>query len=103
MTGNPFLEYWYFHIPNYVLAILMYMVLGRFVLSFFFNAQAENVIWKAFVTVTNPAVLTVAAITPRIVHYMLLLLLTFVWLFVARVIFTIVMAANGLIPSVPGQ
>ena len=38
LSGNPLQTEWFFHVPNYVLAILMYMVLGRFILSFFFAA-----------------------------------------------------------------
>ena len=26
---NPLLTYWYFHLPNFVLAALMYTLLGR--------------------------------------------------------------------------
>ncbi len=31
---NPLLQYWYFHLPNFVLAAIMYTLLGRLILSF---------------------------------------------------------------------
>jgi hypothetical protein len=32
-TSNPLLTYWYFHLPNFILAVLMYTLLGRALLS----------------------------------------------------------------------
>lgn len=102
MPDNPLLTYWYFHIPNYLLAILMYMALGRLVLSFFFSAGSTNVIYKSFCVITDPVVIPVRAITPLIAPHQLVLLFTFFWMFLIRVVFAMVMTANDLIPTVPG-
>ena len=32
-ASNPFLTYWYYHLPNFVLAALMYTLLGRVLLG----------------------------------------------------------------------
>lgn len=95
---NPLLQYWYFHVPNYLLAIAMYMALGRFVLSFFFPPDSTNVIFRAFVTLTEPVVRIVRVVTPILVPHMLVLLFSFFWVFVARIVFYMFMAANGLTP-----
>ncbi len=92
------LDHWIFHVPNYLLAILMYMALGRFVLSFLFPRNAPNVLFRAFVTITEPAVRPVRFITPAAVPHRIVLLFTFLWIFLLRVAFFMVMAANNLIP-----
>lgn len=97
------IDHWTFHVPNYLLAILMYMALGRFVLSLLFPADAPNVLFRAFVAITEPAVRPVRFITPAAVPHGVVLLFTFFWIFLLRVGFFMVMAANGLIPPlVPG-
>ncbi|MEM1046576.1 MAG: YggT family protein [Pseudomonadota bacterium] len=100
---NPFLDHWTFNVPNYLLAILMYMALGRFVLSFLFPADAPNLILRAFVSITEPAVRPVRFITPAAVPHRIVLLFTFLWIFLLRVGFFMAMAANDLIPPLaPG-
>ena len=37
-------SYWYFQVPNFVLAALVYTLLGRFVLGFFVPADWDNYI-----------------------------------------------------------
>ena len=49
---NPLIQYWYFHIPNLVLAAVMYTLLGRLILSFFVPPDWKNYIWRAFVKIT---------------------------------------------------
>jgi len=96
---NPLIDQWYFHLPNYLLAILMYMALGRFFLSFLFPPEATNVLYRAVVTITDPVVKPVRALTPALAPQPVVLLFAFFWMFVARVAFFIVMAANNLIPA----
>jgi len=93
------LDHWYFHIPNYLLAILMYMVLGRLFLSFLFQPNSQNLLFRSFVTITDPVVASVRTITPAIAPHGMVLLFSFFWIFVVRVVFFIVMAANALIPA----
>ena len=51
---NGFWTYWYFHIPNFVLAAVMYTLLGRLVLGFFVPENWDNYIWRGFKRVTDP-------------------------------------------------
>jgi len=45
-TTFPILTYWYFHLPNFVLAALMYTLLGRALLSLFLDPDSSNYIWR---------------------------------------------------------
>jgi hypothetical protein len=98
-AGNPILEFWYFHLPNYALAALMYSVLGRFILSFFFPPGSTNYIFIAFVRLTNPFVRLTAFITPRLVPFLVLLIFTFFWLGVARFALLLTLLNLGLAPT----
>ena len=100
--GNPLFDYWYFHLPNFVLAALFWTLLGRFALGLFVPENWDNYIWRAFVRLTEPAVRVVAFITPAIVGPRLLLLLAAVWVFVLRLAFYVVLAARGLVPTLQG-
>lgn len=100
MHGNPLIDYWYFHLPNYVLAILMYMLLGRLMLSFFFPPTADNVIWRAFVRITDPAVQAVGIITPRAVPLPVLLVFSAIWVLFIRHALKTVLTLYGLAPTI---
>ena len=60
LVGN-FLSYWYYYLPDYALAVLMYTVLGRAALSLFLDANSQNYIWRFFCNVTDPVVAAVGA------------------------------------------
>jgi len=95
-----FLQYWYFNIPNYLLAALAYTMLGRFLLGFFVPEDWDNYIWQAFNRITTPVVRVVRYITPLAVAHMWLLILAAVWIHLIRIAFTLVMVQFGLAPFV---
>ncbi|MCB1436665.1 MAG: YggT family protein [Rhodobiaceae bacterium] len=95
---NPILEYWYFHLPNYLLAVLMYTLLGRFLLSFLFAPGSTNYIWRTFVRMTDPVVRLFAVITPKTVPWLLTILFSFLWLFVIRIALLRAFSELGLAP-----
>jgi uncharacterized protein YggT (Ycf19 family) len=96
------LTYWYFYLPDYVLAVLMYTVLGRIALSLFIDAGSQNYIWRFFCSMTDPVVATVKQVTPKAAPPVILWLFSFVWLFWLRFALRIVFAAFGLIPVTSG-
>ena len=55
-TSHPLLTFWYFHLPNFVLAALMYTLLGRAVLGADRRAGSTNYIWRFFCRITDPFV-----------------------------------------------
>lgn len=101
-VAENFFTYWYFHIPNLVLAALMYTLLGRFLLSLFFAPDSDKVIWRVFSRVTDPVVNAVATVTPAVVPGRLLVLFGFVWLLLARMALLVVLLALGVAPRTAG-
>jgi uncharacterized protein YggT (Ycf19 family) len=97
---NPLIQYWYFHLPNFVLAAVMYTALGRLLLSFFAPPEWKNYIWRAFVRITEPVVRVVRYITPVGVPELVILIFTVLWLMVARIAFFLFMGSMGLLPKV---
>lgn len=104
-SSNPLIQYWWFHLPNLVLAALMYTVLGRIVLGIFFDASSQNYIWRFFVRLTDPVVRIVAMVTPKAVPPVVVLAFTAIWLLIARMLLLIMVASLGATPptGVPGQ
>lgn len=96
--SNAFLAYWYFHIPNFVLAAVMYTLIGRLALGLFVPANWDNYIFRAFVRITEPAVTAVRFITPQALPMQVVMLFGVLWLLVLRIIFFIVMNNAGLAP-----
>ncbi len=100
MTGADFWQYWYFHVPNFVLAALVYTLLGRFILSFFLPPDSSNYIWRWFCRLTDWTLGAAAAITPRYVVFLFLPLIAACWLSALRVAFLLVMARFDWLPSI---
>lgn len=76
-------------LPNYLLAALMYTLLGRFILSFLFPPDSRNYIFRAFVRLTDPIVALVRPITPAAVPHLVLLVFAAIWMLVLRIVFII--------------
>jgi YggT family protein len=95
-------SHWYFHLPNFLLAALMYTLLGRVLLALFVDRDSTNYIWRFFCRVTDPVIAVVAAVTPKAAAEVVLWLFGFVWLFWARVVFLYVYAVLGLLPRAGG-
>jgi uncharacterized protein YggT (Ycf19 family) len=94
--------FWLYQAPNLILAMLMYTIIGRFLLSLAFPPDSDRVIWRVFKQVTDPVLGAVAAITPVSVPERLIYLFAFIWLFALRVVLYIVMRMYGLAPSIAG-
>ena len=97
-----FLPYWYFHLPNYLLAVLMYSLLARFILALVFAPDTSNYIYRAFVRLTDPVLAVVRVFTPRAVAMFPTILLSVVWLMILRFALLAGFAAAGLAPQVGG-
>ena len=97
-TSSQLLSYWYFHLPNFILAALMYTLLGRAVLGLIVGPDSNNYIWKFFCRITDPVVAVVAAVTPKAAAPVVVWLFGVVWLFWLRVGFLILFTMYGLAP-----
>jgi YggT family protein len=96
--SNPFITHWYFHLPNFILAALMYTLLGRVLLGLIVDPNSQNYIWRFFCRFTDPVVRAVAIITPKAAAPVILWLFAFVWLFWIRVVFYALFATLGSAP-----
>jgi uncharacterized protein YggT (Ycf19 family) len=100
---NPLVQYWYFHLPNFILAALMYTLMGRLVLSFLVAPDWNNYIWRAFVRLTDPATTVVRALTPAVLPHLVVLVFAVLWLMLLRVALFLVLGKLGLLPTVSGS
>ena len=100
MTGSALLTYWYFHLPNFILAALMYTLLGRAMLGLMVSPDSPNYIWRFFVWTTDPIVAAVTAVTPKATAPVVIWLFGVVWLFWLRVGLLLLFAATGTAPKV---
>jgi len=99
MDRSALLTYWYFHLPNFVLAALMYTMLARALLGLFVPADSPNYIWRFFCRVTDPVVAAISVVTPKAVPPVVIWLFGVVWLFWLRLAFFVVLSLLGLSPS----
>lgn len=95
--------FWLYNGPNIVLSILLYTLIGRYLLSLVFRPQSELVIWRVFCQVTDPFLHAVRAITPRIVAPGLVMVFAVFWLIILRVVWLIVAVVYGFLPQVGAQ
>lgn len=99
---NPLIQYWYFHLPNFALAAIMYSLIGRLILSFFVPPEWRNYIWRAFVKITEPALWLTRRITPEVLPHIVVMIFAILWVMVLRVALFVGFANAGLLPTVGG-
>ena len=97
--SSSLFTYWYFHLPNFVLAALMYTLLGRAALGLFLDPDSPNYIWRFFCRVTDPFVAVIAGLTPRAAAPVIVWLFGVVWLFWLRVGLLILFTMYGIAPK----
>lgn len=95
-------KFWLFHGPNMALAAALYTLIGRYVLSLFFRPQSELVIWRVFRQITDPLLHAARSVTPLVVPDGLVMVFAIIWILILRVLWLMVAAFNGFLPSVGG-
>jgi hypothetical protein len=95
---QPMFASWLFHVPNFVLAALMYTLLGRALLGLIVAPDSSNYIWRFFCRLTDPVVAAVALVTPKAVAPVVIWLFGVVWLFWLRVGLLYLFLVFGLFP-----
>jgi YggT family protein len=88
-----------FQVPNLLLAMLMYTIIGRLVLMFMFPPNSPNYIWRAFVRITDPVLSAVRFMTPAAVPLPVLLFFSVVWVFALRIALFFLIAKLGFGPQ----
>ena len=84
-SANPLLASWLFTAPNFILAALMYTLLGRVLLGLFVAPESPNYIWRFFCRVTDPFIALISLVTPKAAVPVVVWLMGVVWLFWLRV------------------
>ncbi len=98
MIGTSLLTYWYYHLPNFILAALMYTLLGRALLGLIVGPDSSNYIWRFFCGITDPVVAAIAPVTPKAAAPVVVWLFGVVWLFWLRFALGITFRLLGLSP-----
>jgi hypothetical protein len=98
-SNFPVLTYWYFHLPNFILAVLMYTLLGRTLLALIVQPDSGNYIWRFFCRITDPFIALITPITPKAVAPVVVWLFGFVWLFWLRVLLLNIFLISGIVPK----
>jgi len=76
--------FWFFQLPNFILAALMYTLLGRALLGLMVQPDSGTYIWRAFCKLTDPVVAAVSFVTPKATAPVVIWLFGVVWLFWLR-------------------
>jgi uncharacterized protein YggT (Ycf19 family) len=100
ITPASLFTHWYFHLPNFVLAALMYTLLGRALLALIVQPDSSNYIWRFFCRITDPFVALIAPVTPKAAAPVIVWLFGVVWLFWLRVLLLSLFLAFGAFPRV---
>ena len=98
--GGSFFSLWTFQLPNFILAALMYTLLGRALLGLMVQPDSQNYIWRFFCRLTDPVVAVVALVTPKAAAPVVVWLFGFVWLFWLRVGLLYLFLVLGAVPKV---
>ena len=93
-----FWTYWYFHLPNFVLAAVQYTLLGRLALCMFVPENWDNYIWRSFKAITDPAVRVVRYVTPTVLGHPVVLIFAVLWLMAIRLVYLVLLINVGLSP-----
>ncbi len=93
--AESFTTYWWYHVPNLLMAAMVYSLIGRYLLEIFFRGR-EAVILTVFRTVTDPVVKLVRAVTPAIVPGGLVVVFAIVWLTALRMFWFLTAVAAGM-------
>ena len=96
---NPtesFATYWWFHIPNLLMAAMIYTLIGRYLLELFFAKKQDAVILKVFRTVTDPVVKLVRLVTPAVIPNGLVVVASVMWLMAARMFWFLTAVTYGM-------
>ncbi|MDX2287417.1 MAG: hypothetical protein NW217_01165 [Hyphomicrobiaceae bacterium] len=92
---ESFTTYWWFHVPNLLMAAMIYSLIGRYALELAFQGKSP-VIVTVFRTITDPVVKAVRFITPAIIPSGLVVVFAIVWLMAARMFWFLTAVAAGM-------
>jgi hypothetical protein len=98
MPARPdFLTHWYYHLPDQIIAVLIYLLLVRLVLVLV-RRDGEGIgrLVGLLNRVTNPVLAGVGVITPRAVPAAGVIVFALIWLATVRLALFIAVTARGI-------
>ena len=95
MPGASYLAHWYYHVPNLILAALIWLLVGGFVLVLLLGPRQRPLV-RLLDAVTDPVLAAVGAITPRLVPAGLVIVFAIAWLLAARIALFVAVSATGV-------
>src|SRR5262245_10300383 len=93
--SQKFLTYWYYYVPDLVMAALIYLLVAHLLLSLLPVRARVGAVGRLLGRVTRPVLWGVGAITPRVVPAALVAAFAVAWLLAARMTLFIAVAATG--------
>jgi uncharacterized protein YggT (Ycf19 family) len=99
---QSFFAHWYFHVPNLLMAAMIYTLIGRYLLELLLSRKPDAVILKVFRSVTDPVVRLVRGVTPRIVPDGLVVVFAICWLMAGRMFWFLTCVAAGMRANIGG-
>jgi hypothetical protein len=94
----PIWSFWYFQLPNFILAAVMYTLLGRVLLGLIVAPDSSNYVWRFFCRITDPFIALISPLTPKAAAPVVVWLLGVVWLFWLRVGLLYLFLLLGAVP-----
>jgi uncharacterized protein YggT (Ycf19 family) len=95
MRSPGYLAHWYYHVPDLILAVLVWLLIARLVLDLLPGRGSDNLLVRLVVGATDPIVACVGFITPRVVPPLLVIACAAAWLLAARVALFVAVSATG--------
>ncbi len=95
MPAASTFAHWYYHVPDLVMAALIWLLIGRLVVALVLGPRSDNGGVRLLGAVTGPVLVVVGAITPRVVPAGLVTVCAIAWLVAARVALVAAMSATG--------
>lgn len=101
--SDSLFTHWYFHLPNLLMAAMIYSLIGRYLLELLFARNPDAVLLRTFRQITDPIVKVVRAITPRIVPNGVVVVFAIIWLMALRMFLYLTIIALGVKPFLGTQ
>ncbi len=96
MPGQSLLAHWYYHVPDLILAALIWLLIGRLALTLLPSLGDGNVAARFLAAATGPVVKVTGAVTPRLVPAAVVILFAAAWLLAARIALFLAVSATGV-------
>src|SRR5262245_29178892 len=96
MRSTGFLAHWYYHVPDLILTVLIWLLVARAIVGLIPWLERSNSLARLLAAVTDPVVRGVRFITPRVMPAVLVTVSAIAWLLAARIALFVAVSARGV-------